>query len=209
MAERVIKLEKVLVKKIAKITDKEDKHMLRFTLFYPRPGSAKIETLKVLPKQLESNKTKTFDLSDFLGTVVFKEKLEGEFVLRAEVVIIDELSKVGSILKTLFGGVLQFAIGKKIEGISNIYLGKAAEITNDSLFDSDGGKDLHVVGKGEVTLNSGTLPTELSIKLTSPKKFADREVRRQPGSQRRRRTTTTYLKKNEQNGQLTLRLDPI
>ncbi|MCR9260923.1 MAG: hypothetical protein NXH95_14460 [Pseudomonadaceae bacterium] len=209
MTERVFKLDQVKVKNITKLTDRGDKHLLRFTLFYPRPGTPKIETLKILQTKLQSNKMRSFTRDDFLKRIVFKENVVGEFLLRAEVIVVDRPSKVEAFLKKLFGGVLQFAIGRKIEGIGNVYLGKASEITNDALFEEEGDETLQVISKGEATLNAGTLDSCITIELEAPKTLKQTSKPQSNKGGKKHTTNAVLLKKGAPNGAIKLTLDAL
>ena len=212
MDKRIIevRIADLYLKKRGALEGAEDINLFRFTLTYPAEGVAGIETIKTIKatKKLPKNWASDFDRS-----IVFKTPLRGKAKLKVEALAIDRDSESEKFFKALFKKVFGAALGVWTGGFSNAYVGAITSAVGESLTDQiDSDEDVDILGTAEFTLNSQSLKTSLTSKLTVKKSVVKKELNQSTGrhpSQRRRRIKNTIVIPKGDNGSITLTVTDI
>jgi hypothetical protein len=184
---------------------KDKNNVLVASLRYPRSGAPSVaSTMKM---NLESGVTLAFDTSNFWESGLFKEEVDGETVLKLQVLDRDVPGKLTKLFATLFGTIFKAGLGVLTGGISNAIVGAVAALPAEafaSTFKVDG-ETFTVLGEGELALQAGGIPPQIAIYLVAPvdvsKEYFDQEA---PGSTKIVKRTRKLLTKGQKSGTVAL-----
>ncbi len=147
----------------------EDKNnVLIATLRYPRSGAPSV--VSALKVNLESGVSTTFDITNFWESGVFKEEVDGETILKVQVLDRDVTSRLTKFFALLFGTILKAGLGVVTGGISNAIVGAVASLPAEAFgatFEVEGER-FYVVGEGEIALKADNIPPQITISLKAP-----------------------------------------
>lgn len=176
-------------------------NLLVATLRYPRSGAPSVVT--TFPLDLKDNVVHNFDVGDFFGSVIFKEEIDTETILKIQLLDRQEPSTFTKVVAALAGAIFGAALDGIVGGISNAIVGAVAALPVTSLkssFKLDG-ETTTVLGEGEIKLSVGSIPGTLAVPLTVPEDVTEEYYGfAQPGGGQPQKMRKVILKKNDSLG---------
>jgi len=218
-----IVLDRVYVRENGRLKEGNAVNALVATLIYPSPGNPSVKSIKTF--RLRDDRRIDFAAVDpdtgvpytYADRILFKEDVYGSSELIIEMTKVEKPSTFERFFSKVIGAIFGAAWGAVTGGIGNVILGAVVKTAADAHVESfkigDDEDEVQSIGRAAVTVpvEGSEAVQQVMLPLTVPEDVEEWTLRLVPGKPEPERKKEKLLRKNEQNGEVTLTvriLDP-